>query len=162
MGPSNYGIVIIRHNHKCYYYTVFASIRTSFSHLSLQKSRDSLMLPQARKRKPVTDVVQYEPLKKAERLQGKELTTIVTGILWSQNTPRCAPGKGEWNWGVFPPQGYHPGGVNGCMTDGSTRFFADNIDTGNLAAPEVTGGISPYGVWGAIDSKDGSESITLQ
>lgn len=60
------------------------STRTSFSHLTLQKSRDPLMLPQARRRKLVTDVVHYEPLKEAERLQRKDLTTIVTGILWSQ------------------------------------------------------------------------------
>ena len=46
------------------------------------------MPPQARRRKPVTDVVQYEPLKEAERLQRKDLTTIVTGILWSQSLPR--------------------------------------------------------------------------
>lgn len=78
------------------------------------------------------------------------------------NTARCAPGKGEWNWGMFPPQSFHPGGVNGCMTDGSTRFFADSIDSGNLALPEVGVGISPYGVWGAIGSKDGGESISLQ
>lgn len=78
------------------------------------------------------------------------------------NAPRCAPSKGEWNWGVWPPQSYHPGGVNGCMVDGSTRFYADTIDTGNLAAAEVSGGISPYGVWGAIGSKDGGESVSLQ
>lgn len=77
------------------------------------------------------------------------------------NGPRCAPSKGEWNWGVFSPQSYHPGGVNGCMVDGSTRFFADSIDSGNLAAPEVANGSSPYGVWGAIGSKDGSEGISL-
>jgi prepilin-type N-terminal cleavage/methylation domain-containing protein len=78
------------------------------------------------------------------------------------NTARCAPAKGEWNWGVFPPQSFHPGGVNGCMTDGSTRFFADSIDSGNLAAAEVGTGSSPYGVWGAIGSKDGAESVSLQ
>jgi hypothetical protein len=43
------------------------------------------------------------------------------------------------------------------MADGSVRFINESIDTGNLAAPEVTQGPSPYGVWGAMGSKDGGE-----
>ena len=77
------------------------------------------------------------------------------------NAPRCAPSKGEWMWGMWSPQSYHPAGVNSCMVDGSTRFFQDNINTGNLAAPQVTTGMSPYGVWGAIGSKNGGEGIAL-
>ncbi len=77
------------------------------------------------------------------------------------NTAKCAPAKGEWNWGVWPPDSYHPGGVNGCMADASTRFIADNVDSGNLAAAQVASGPSPYGVWGAMGSKDGGEAIKL-
>jgi len=59
------------------------------------------------------------------------------------NGPRCAVDRGEWSWGVLPPDSYHPGGVNVTMADGSTQFITDNIDTGNLAAAEVTTGPSP-------------------
>jgi prepilin-type processing-associated H-X9-DG protein len=77
------------------------------------------------------------------------------------NGPRCAVDRGEWAWGVLPPDSYHPGGVNACMADGSTQFFSDSIDTGNLAAAEVIAGPSPYGVWGALGSKHGGEAVDM-
>ena len=48
------------------------------------------------------------------------------------------------------------------MTDGSARFISDNIDTGNLAAvtpAAAASSPSPYGVWGALGTKAGSEVI---
>lgn len=81
------------------------------------------------------------------------------------NGPMCAAQKGEWTTGVLPPQSYHPGGVNAAMADGSVRFISDTIDTGNLAAPEPQGwvtsraSVSPYGVWGALGSIDGTEAV---
>jgi len=78
------------------------------------------------------------------------------------NSPRCATGRGEWNGhAVLPPDSYHPGGVNAVMADGSTHFITDSIDTGNLAAHEVSAGPSPYGVWGALGSKQGSEAVEM-
>jgi prepilin-type processing-associated H-X9-DG protein len=65
----------------------------------------------------------------------------------------CADAPG----GVYSPSSYHPGGVNGVMVDGSVRFIADAINTGNLSYPEVSSGPSPYGVWGAMGSKNGGE-----
>lgn len=59
--------------------------------------------------------------------------------------------------GVFPPTSNHPGGVNGVMVDGSVRFIDDNINTGNLGMAEVNKGPSPYGIWGAMGSKNGDE-----
>jgi prepilin-type N-terminal cleavage/methylation domain-containing protein/prepilin-type processing-associated H-X9-DG protein len=83
------------------------------------------------------------------------------------NTPACvANGKGEWNHGIWPPMSFHPTGVNAAMADGSVQFITDNIDTGNLSAmepiratPRLTR--SPYGVFGALGSKDGRESVQL-
>lgn len=84
----------------------------------------------------------------------------VTTVL-PPNGPACACGESRWcYWGVFPPNSNHPGGVMGVLADGSTRFISEDIDTGNLSAPEAerTGQAeSPYGVWGALGSKDGTE-----
>jgi prepilin-type N-terminal cleavage/methylation domain-containing protein/prepilin-type processing-associated H-X9-DG protein len=76
------------------------------------------------------------------------------------NSPSCML-QGNWDghWGIFAPSSYHPGGVNGVMADGSVRFFSETINTGSLAASEVTSGRSPYGVWGAMGSKDGGETV---
>jgi hypothetical protein len=59
---------------------------------------------------------------------------------------------------VMPPNSYHPGGVNGVMADASVRFISDTIDSGNLTAGAPTSGQSPYGVWGAMGSRDGGEA----
>lgn len=64
--------------------------------------------------------------------------------------------------GVWTPTSKHPGGVQVAMSDGSTRFISENIDTGNLAAVAPAAGStspSPYGVWGALGSKSGREPI---
>jgi len=51
----------------------------------------------------------------------------------------------------------HPGGALVAMADGSVRFVSEGIDTGNLSFPEPITGPSPYGVWGAMGSKEGNE-----
>lgn len=76
------------------------------------------------------------------------------------NSPNCNISRAEWWWGIHPPDSYHPNGVNGLMGDGSVRFINENIDCGNLAAPCVTTGPSPYGVWGAMGTKAGVEPIS--
>ncbi len=78
------------------------------------------------------------------------------------NSPMASNAYGEWGWGTFPPQSYHPGGANGAMCDGSVRFISETIDTGNLAAPQPTTGTvrSPYGVWGAMGSMEGGETVS--
>lgn len=78
------------------------------------------------------------------------------------NAPSCvgdANVNADSSSGVYAPSSYHPDGVLGLMVDGSVHFINDNIDTGNLAAPEVTVGPSFYGVWGAMGSKAGGEGI---
>ena len=76
------------------------------------------------------------------------------------NAPSCAAGgdvNADSNVGVYPPTSYHPGGALVVMCDGSVRFITEGIDTGNLAHKPVTSGPSPYGVWGAMGSRDGGE-----
>ena len=76
------------------------------------------------------------------------------------NGPGCCAGGsigGNCTTMLTPPTSYHTGGVHGVLVDGSVHFISQNIDTGNLNAAEVTSGLSPYGVWGALGSKSGGE-----
>jgi prepilin-type N-terminal cleavage/methylation domain-containing protein/prepilin-type processing-associated H-X9-DG protein len=78
------------------------------------------------------------------------------------NGPQCVNdtnGNADSNGGVLSAASYHPGGVMAVFCDGSVRFVNDNINTGNLALAPVPTGPSPYGVWGAMGSTNGGESI---
>jgi prepilin-type N-terminal cleavage/methylation domain-containing protein/prepilin-type processing-associated H-X9-DG protein len=83
------------------------------------------------------------------------------------NTAVCQLLAGGWptHWspGIWTATSEHPGGVNVAMADGSVRFISDTIDAGNLTvvAPSPTSsGRSPYGVWGALGTKAGGESVS--
>ncbi|MDR2439834.1 MAG: DUF1559 domain-containing protein [Planctomycetaceae bacterium] len=79
------------------------------------------------------------------------------------NSPQCiaSNGTGESGWGFFSPTSNHTGGVNAVMADASGRFISDTIDCGNLSHGEGTrGGASWYGVWGAMGSINGGETIS--
>ncbi|MDO5553582.1 MAG: DUF1559 domain-containing protein [Planctomycetia bacterium] len=62
---------------------------------------------------------------------------------------------------IMTASSYHSGGANAALADGSVRFIPDTIDCGDLDASPVTSGRSPYGVWGALGSKDGRDSQAL-
>ena len=65
-------------------------------------------------------------------------------------------------WGVFSATSYHPGGVNGALLDASVRFFPESIDTGVLTDRVlVAGQRSPYGIWGALATISGGESVSF-
>jgi len=77
------------------------------------------------------------------------------------NGPGCNSGTThDFPHQLIPPTSYHSGGVNVAMTDGSVRFVVDSIDTGNLSLPNIAQGASPYGVWGAMGTKDGGEALS--
>jgi len=82
------------------------------------------------------------------------------------NGPSCYEGtnvNADSAHSVVAPSSNHPGGVMGVFCDGSTRFINETIDTGNLTSvaawsgTPANSGISPFGVWGAMGSKDGGE-----
>ncbi len=86
------------------------------------------------------------------------------------NSPSC----GEWGvWGdqrnmILPPTSRHTGGVNVVLADASVQFITENIDAGDPTLPSkrssnagTDSGPSPYGVWGAMGSKAGGESVEM-
>ena len=95
---------------------------------------------------------------------GKWQTDIFHTIL-PPNSPSCRGDQSGSVWTqtylLLSATSYHPGGVLGGMCDGSVRFITENIDYGNLNQPATDVGTSPYGVWGAIGSMNGSESKGL-
>ena len=88
------------------------------------------------------------------------------------NSPSCASNNSatETTWiveqpGIITPSSNHSGGVVAGMLDGSVRFIAQTIDCGNdftvSPTPPNYTGKSPYGVWGAIGSVSGNETVAL-
>jgi len=95
------------------------------------------------------------------------------------NSPNCfgpdapqAPTYPDANllgtWGIMSTSSYHTGGVNVGLGDGSVRFVSETIHcgTGLASSNAHTGyniphGSSPYGVWGAMGSINGGETVSL-
>jgi prepilin-type N-terminal cleavage/methylation domain-containing protein/prepilin-type processing-associated H-X9-DG protein len=78
------------------------------------------------------------------------------------NAPSCAEDSAtsaNHNHMAIPPTSRHAGGVNVLMSDGAVRFISENINTGNLGVRQPSRGESRYGVWGALGSRAGNESI---
>ncbi|MGL6197275.1 MAG: DUF1559 domain-containing protein [Thermoguttaceae bacterium] len=74
------------------------------------------------------------------------------------NSPICQ--YNSWDdWGLFPPGSFHTGGVNCAYMDGSVHFISDTINCGDLNLVAVKSGASPYGVWGALGTPSGGESV---
>jgi len=81
----------------------------------------------------------------------------------SPNSPSCAAAgvASQESRILAPPTSNHPGGVSVAMLDGSVSFIADSIDSGNQSLGMIESGPSNYGIWGALGSRSGGESITL-
>jgi len=86
------------------------------------------------------------------------------------NGPSCQWGGIDGNEHMGALNSMHPGGAQVAMGDASVKFINQNINTGNPAASDdaalftATGGNrtgrSPYGVWGAMGSKNGGEAVS--
>ena len=80
------------------------------------------------------------------------------------NSPSCSKYNQEQGQvEMLTASSYHSGGVNAGMLDGSVRFISDTIDTNGLAETP-TGvnltGKSRLGVWGALGSPNGGETVS--
>jgi prepilin-type N-terminal cleavage/methylation domain-containing protein len=80
------------------------------------------------------------------------------------NSPSCVKDQAETTSGFYTANSNHTGGVNVARLDGSGNFITDSIDTKGLPDSVQGGrlqGASPYGVWGALGTPQGGESVSL-
>ena len=58
----------------------------------------------------------------------------------------------------------HSGGANVAMVDGSVHFISDTIDAGDIswANNDSYRGKSMHGVWGALATPRGKETVSLE
>jgi hypothetical protein len=88
------------------------------------------------------------------------------------NSPSCtdegATVTGSGWRGIIAANSYHHGGVNVVFADDSVRFVSDTVNavsTGVTLTTQPSVGLtgeSPYGVWGALGTRNGGESKSLQ
>lgn len=93
---------------------------------------------------------------------------LFTGFftIYPPNGPNCSNTNAEWQ-AQTPISSEHASGAQIAMCDGSVRFISESIDTGNLSASMPTqpansrtySGPSLWGVWGAMGSIAGGESL---
>ena len=113
-------------------------------------------------------------------LDGRATRAVFSTVL-PPNSPSCielSPGSGNYhenNRSFLTANSYHTGGVQVGLCDGSVRFVTDTVNHGNLNTPLIApandaqvasnpypvGHQSYYGVWGAIGSIDGGETVSL-
>jgi prepilin-type processing-associated H-X9-DG protein len=64
---------------------------------------------------------------------------------------------------IFAATSYHARGVNVAFADGSTHFIMETINAGEITntTTPIDSGASPFGIWGAIGSIDGGETVVL-
>ena len=85
------------------------------------------------------------------------------------NSVTCSFGFSAFGPVIGGVSSFHPGGANAAMMDGSVRYIHDDIDTGDavpspsrlLQTNQAVEGKSTYGVWGALGSINGGESVSL-
>lgn len=92
------------------------------------------------------------------------------------NGPSC--GNDGENWALVTASSRHPGGVNVLFLDGGVKFISETIDAGDPTRtatnppagfpplvdpnrPQDYAGPSLYGVWGALGSAYGKESVQV-
>ena len=83
------------------------------------------------------------------------------------NSPNCQsfmdhPGHGR---GIVSASSNHTGGINVVLGDGSVQFISETISCGSdldngVFFERSPGGNSPFGVWGALGSIEGGESVS--
>ena len=77
------------------------------------------------------------------------------------NAPSCLY-DAQWvlSFNIITPSSNHTGGVQLALADGAVRFISETIDVGSLPEAAMSGR-SNFGVWGALGSRNGGESVGL-
>ena len=77
------------------------------------------------------------------------------------SSPACCWVRWDAGSGMYPPSSAHTGGIVAVFGDASVRFITNNIDSGNQNATG-TGltGPSPFGIFGAMGTREGEEAIS--
>ncbi|MDR1268394.1 MAG: DUF1559 domain-containing protein [Planctomycetaceae bacterium] len=75
------------------------------------------------------------------------------------NSPTCFVSE-SYTGGIVTPNSYHSGGVNAGYCDGAIQFISDTIDCDNIssAMPLTLEEKTPFGVWGALGTRQGGET----
>ena len=91
------------------------------------------------------------------------MTTAGFSTVLQPNSPSCIHSIAihTMAWGALAATSNHTGGVNGVYVDGSVHFISETIDAGNPRLYQKVSGKSNYGVWGALGSPAGGESVSL-
>lgn len=92
-------------------------------------------------------------------------------IMRPPNSEACMNGWYD-DVGSLPAGSRHQGGAHILMGDGAVKFVTDSIEAGNQTSPGIgslgsgasqpaykPGKPSPYGLWGALGSRGGKESV---
>lgn len=79
------------------------------------------------------------------------------------NGPQCQEHSVDSWFQYGTLSSYHPGGGQVVLADGATRFIPATIDAGNPVNLSVETGAGPstFGVWGALGTHQGSESVQV-
>jgi prepilin-type N-terminal cleavage/methylation domain-containing protein len=85
------------------------------------------------------------------------------------NSPSCSneSTSSDGENALVTANSYHVGGVNAVFADGTVRFVSETINAvsaGVVLTSQIGKnftGDSPYGIWGALGTRDGSESKTF-
>ncbi|MEQ1824568.1 MAG: DUF1559 domain-containing protein [Pirellula sp.] len=112
---------------------------------------------------PITDVPINDSSVGYRAWGGNAYFAAATTIL-PPNSASCFIQQGAASYhlmnGIWTPGSEHTGGVQATFADGSVRFISSSIDSGNqsiIAPAPNAGGLSPYGVWGALGTKAAGE-----
>lgn len=98
---------------------------------------------------------------------GDAYGTVFTGVhmVLPPNSPTCSYNHNEYTFNAA--SSYHSSGVNVAMCDGSVRFISDTVDCmrsdyASLGGSTLTvgnSGRSYFGVWGALGTRNGGETV---
>ena len=100
---------------------------------------------------------------------GRPAYAAVQTIL-APNSPSCARNNSDNTYSIYSAGSRHNGGAHVLMADGAVIFITDSIEAGDPNQDTVVrdggqnlGGVeSPYGLWGALGTRDSNEQIEEQ